>query len=205
MAGQTSVLQTGSYQASNISGIYWTCHRQTAIYYKCYNIYLPTHLFRRGVVLTHHRKLMVKRRRQPAIFHYFKITISATTNIGLTTCQTPLIHGIVNLWQAEKELNSCLDERFWTAQWLHSYVGMVWHWGKPTKTHLPTEMTTNESVHSMCENDMESLTDHKIFIEFISNLIGWIRMWNQRRKESEVINYPEPINLAGSEAEKHFQ
>ena len=66
-------------------------------------------------------------------------------------------------------------------------------------------MTTNESVHSMCENDMESLTDHKIFIVFISNLIGWIRMWNQRRQESEVINYPEPINLTGSEAEKHFQ
>ena len=66
-------------------------------------------------------------------------------------------------------------------------------------------MTTNESVRSMCENDMESLTDHKIFIQFISNLIGWIRMWNQRRKESEVIYYPEPINLAGSEAEKHFQ
>ena len=67
-------------------------------------------------------------------------------------------------------------------------------------------MTTNESVHSMCENDTESLTDHKIFIELIiSNLIGWIRMWNLRRKESEVINYPEPINLAGSEAGKHFQ
>ena len=66
-------------------------------------------------------------------------------------------------------------------------------------------MTTNESVHSMCEKDMESLTDHKIFIEFISNLRGWIRMWSQTRNESEVINYVEPINLAGSEAEKHFQ
>ena len=66
-------------------------------------------------------------------------------------------------------------------------------------------MTTNESVHSMCENDMESLTDHKIFIEFISNLIGWIRMWNQTRNESEVINYPKPINLTSSEAENHFQ